>query len=210
MILGRSRLILMVVAGLVATSAAARAEAATQSDRAKFIDTCTERLFKHDQSVIKDCYTSNFVLISGPETYAAPNRQLVGENAVRGMMIMGRGDASAFEAITQSWEDIAETEDTVVRRLRYVMKHPRASNYAGFTNLPRDLIVTCDILVVYKFREGKIATQIAQYDSLGFFLDLARGDPQQVAAALTAMKPLMDAMKSGVVPEMPSSPAPAN
>jgi len=194
------------VGGIALAAIASTAQAKPQSERSKFVEACHERVLKHDPSVYQDCYTPDFVLMGGPETYAAPDRRLGGRNAVRGMMLMGGGDMAAFEPIEQNWEDLAESDNRLVRRLLYIMKRPKVASYAGFTDLPRDLEVPCDIIIVYTFWDGKISSQFAQYDSLGFLLDLAQGNPQKVAAALTAMKPLMDAMKSGVVPEMPPAP----
>ena len=53
-----------------------------QSDRSRFVDRCLAKLDVRDESVITECYTDDYVLSGGPETYFTPGRQLVGEQAV--------------------------------------------------------------------------------------------------------------------------------
>jgi hypothetical protein len=108
------------------------------------------------------------------------------------------------------WTDLAESGNTLVRHLHQQFKGPRVSNYAGFTDLPRDLSFPVDVIIVYTFKDGKIASEFFQYDSMGFLMDLAQGDPQKIAAALEGMKPFMEYMKQhGAVPEgLPTTAAP--
>lgn len=197
------------IAGLAAALlAAAPVAAKEQSQRSRFVDKCLALIAAHDDSVYDRCYTSDYVLSGGPETYFAPGRKLVGRNAVRAKMVMGTGDLSSFDSIAMTWTDLAESGDTLVRHLHQEFKGPHNPNYAGFTGLPRHLAFPVDVIIVYTFRDGKIASEFFQYDSMGFLLDLGQGDPDKIAAALKAMMPMMAQMKSGAVPEG-SAPAPA-
>lgn len=194
----------------VATSLLAAAPAAAEelSDRSRFVDKCLAMIDAQDESVYDLCYTSDYVLSGGPETYFAPGRKLIGRNGVRAKMVVGAGDLSSFDSIEMTWTDLAESRDTLVRHLHQDFKGPRNPNYAGFIGLPRDLAFPVDVIIVYTFRDGKIASEFFQYDSMGFLLDLGQGDPDKIAAALKAMMPLMEQMKSGAVPEGAAS-APA-
>jgi len=63
-----------------------------------------------------------------------------------------------------------------------------------------------DVITIYTFRDGKIAKEFFAYDTLNFFMDPAQGDPERMAKALAAMKPMMDAMRdSGGIPVNPAA-----
>jgi len=165
------------------------------------VDKCLALIDRHDDAAY-DCYTDDYVLSGGPETYFASGRKIVGREAVRSKMMLGTGDSGSFDSIAMVWTDVAESANTLVRHLHQDFKGPKNPNYAGFTNLPRDLQFPVDVITIYTFRDGKIASEFFQYDSMGFLLDLAQRNPDRIAAALKVMIPMMEKMnKSGVAGE---------
>jgi hypothetical protein len=182
-----------------------------KSPRVKFLEDCAARTIAHDPTVFDQCYTPDFRLSGSIETHYAPNRTLVGRNAVNAKMVWGTGDKNAFKSLNRYILYYIEDGDRIAYHRRFVAVGPRVASYAGVTNIAPDLKLEMDALEVITFRDSKIASEFWTYDTLGFVMDLAGGDPQKVAASLVAMKPFLDQIKSGEVapPSDLSSPSPA-
>jgi hypothetical protein len=99
---------------------------------------------------------------------------------------MNRNDDASFGKKDGTLVMSMENDTTVVRRMRWTGKAPHGS-YGGFENLPSDLTITGDAVLIDTLRDGKIAEQFYVYDTLGFLMDLAQGDMRKLANALQKM-----------------------
>jgi SnoaL-like polyketide cyclase len=169
-----------------------------KSKRIKFLEECAARTVAHDPKVMDDCYTKDFRLAGNFEVRSAPNRELIGREAVCAKMVWGTGDKSAFKSLKRYILYYIEQGDKIAYQRRWVAEGPKGS-YAGFSDLDPNLKVEMDALEVFTFRDGKIASEFWAYDTMGFALDFAGGDPQKVAASLERMKPFMQQLSSGKV-----------
>jgi hypothetical protein len=169
-------------------------------DRLKRVD------FDRDKTAAKDCYTPDFLMM-GPETHATKDHAIHGEKAVAAKLAMGGGDSSAWGSVIFWTVEEIESANKIVRHMHWEAKHPHGA-HAGFDGLPPDVTLEEDVITIYTFRGGKIVEECYAFDTLNFFMDLARGDPERMAKALAAMKPMMDVMRnSGGIPANPAPPA---
>jgi ketosteroid isomerase-like protein len=183
------------------------AHAADRSAQSRFLDSCLKRVdIDRDKTAAKDCYTSDFVMM-GPETHATKDHAIHGAEAVAAKLAMGGGDSSAWGSVRFWTVDEIESGNKIVRHMHWEAKHPHGT-YAGFDGLPADMTLEDDVITIYTLSGGKIAKEFFAYDTLNFFMDLVQGDPERMAKALAAMKPMMDVMRnSGGIPVSPPPPA---
>ncbi|HEX4024781.1 MAG TPA: ester cyclase [Steroidobacteraceae bacterium] len=170
-----------------------------KSKRIRFLEDCAARTVAHDPTVFDQCYTKDFRLSGSIETHYAPNRTLVGRDAVCAKMIWGTGDKSSFKSLKRYILYYIEQGDKIAYPRKWVAEGPANGSFGGMTGLDPNLKVEMDALEVFTFRGGKIASEFWTYDTMGFMLDFAGGDPQKVAAALERMKPMLEQMRSGKV-----------
>jgi ketosteroid isomerase-like protein len=164
--------------------------------KTQFVLDCYARVDKGaDETVFSDCFAPDYKM-TGPETkMLSKDGSLHGKAAIDAMGAMNRNDSASFGQ--KDWTLVMSMEDdhTVVRRMRWTGKAPHGS-YAGFENLPNDLTITGDAVLIDTLRDGKIADQFFVYDTMGFFMDLAQGDMRKMGAALVKMGDMMAPQKS--------------
>jgi ketosteroid isomerase-like protein len=172
--------------------------------KTQFVLDCYARVDKGgDGTVFSDCFTPDYTM-TGPETkMLSKDGSLHGEAAIKAMGGMNRNDDASFGKKDWTLVMSMENDNTVVRRMRWTGKAPHGS-YAGFEDLPNNLTITGDAVLIDTFRDGRIADQFFVYDTMGFFMDLAEGDMKKMGAALAKMGDMIATQKAATT----ATPAP--
>jgi hypothetical protein len=86
--------------------------------------------------------------------------------------------------------------------MRWTGRAPKAS-YGGFDNLPSDMVITGDAVLIDSFKNGRINEQYYVWDMFGFMMDLAQGDMKKMAAAMLKMDAVMQAARKAAAEGTP-------